>query len=580
MYTSLTQQRFPDELNFARGYYNFIIIIIIIIIIKTCYSCSVLVGTDTTKFAGYKACECLKNFYRTDRFGPCQPCPKQGLTCAKDYAELQTGYWWQWDSNESKEQYANFILNMRIKNDSFNHNSSVYNRSMPKAYACPRGKSCLGGLESRCSVGYSGPLCDVCAAGHYRRLQSCKECPSRKWLAIQVSLTVAIVVVIVALVVWTSKRKSKEKRNRPLVDIILARLKIIVGFYQVVYGLLDAFAYIKWPRSLSLVAKYSELLQLNVFQIAPLPCIDSSLKMDAFGNMLAMMSLNIGLMVIAFLLYSLRKLQVSRNTLLRSQEKSKALSYAKELVYRNLFFFLYVTYLSTCSRVSHVLPLACRKLCQDKDEQRCSSFLKSDYNVKCEGQRYRRLLIVAYSSIAYVVGLPAIACLILRKYKQTLKRDDTSGECNRSEAVTGLRFLFENYRSDCWYWELVEMIRKLILTSGLILIGGESRAYVGLACVVSGLFGIAFAHKTPISDPFENKLQLTALAVTFVNLGIGAISKIPKENIPTDIDPYVDSVLFDVMVFCANALVMGMLAGNLVNCILCRVKCAFTWALA
>ena len=81
------------------------------------------------------------------------------------------------------------------------------------------------------------------------------------------------------------------------------------------------------------------------------------------------------------------------------------------------------------------------------------------------------------------------------------------------------------------------MTRKLILTSGLILISGESRAYVGLACVVSGLFGLYFAYKNPISDPFENKLQLTSLAVTFVNLAIGAISKIPKENIPADVDP-------------------------------------------
>ena len=42
----------------------------------------------------------------------------------------------------------------------------------------------------------------------------------------------------------------------------------------------------------------------------------------------------------------------------------------------------------------------------------------------------------------------------------------------------GLRFLFENYKDNCWFWELVEMTRKLIPTSGLILISGESRAYV------------------------------------------------------------------------------------------------------
>ena len=128
--------------------------------------------------------------------------------------------------------------------------------------------------------------------------------------------------------------------------------------------------------------------------------------------------------------------------------------------------------------------------------------------------------------------------------------------------IVGLRFLFENYNSHSWYWELVETIRKIVLTSGLILVGGESRAYVGLACVLSGLYGMLFAYISPVVDPFENKLMLTSLAVTFVNLGIGAVSKIPKERIPASIDPYVDGIMFNILVIGANSLVIGLLAGN------------------
>ena len=50
-----------------------------------------------------------------------------------------------------------------------------------------------------------------------------------------------------------------------------------------------------------------------------------------------------------------------------------------------------------------------------------------------------------------------------------------------TEMITGLHFLFENYKRASWYWELVEMSRKVILTSGLILVGQESRSYIGLA---------------------------------------------------------------------------------------------------
>ena len=109
------------------------------------------------------------------------------------------------------------------------------------------------------------------------------------------------------------------------------------------------------------------------------------------------------------------------------------------------------------------------------------------------------------------------------------------------------------------------MVRKVILTSGLILIGGESRAYVGLACVISGLYGILFAYVSPVEDPFENKMMIITLAVTFVNLGIGAVSKIPKENVPASIDPYVDTVTFNLLVIGANTLVIGLLVGKLTH---------------
>ena len=76
---------------------------------------------------------------------------------------------------------------------------------------------------------------------------------------------------------------------------------------------------------------------------------------------------------------------------------------------------------------------------------------------------------------------------------------------------------------------------------------------------MSGLYGMFFAYNRPIVDAFENKLMLTSLAVTFMNLGIGAVSRIPKENIPSSIDPYVDHIMFKALVFGANSLVIGLL---------------------
>ena len=489
-----------------------------------------------------------------------------------DYATLKSGYWWSWRNKTHKLLYENFTMNVAnitfvVRTDSSRNDTlNEYPYVLPKPHKCPRKDSCKGGLDSKCSDGYEGPLCEVCSAGYYKQLQTCKQCPTKTWMAGQLSITAAVIAIIIALVVWASKRKSKKSSGRPLVDIILGRLKIVIGFYQVMFGVLETFAYIKWPESLTLIGKYSEMLQLNVLQIAPIHCLIPAIKVDAFGSLFAILAINAAAIIISVVIYGLRKLFLMRSSLDETEMVVKA-SQAKELIDRNLFFVLYVTYLSTCSKTANVLPLACRELCEEENVKDCQKFLKADYSIICHGPEYNRSVVVAYCAVIYIVILPTASMIALWKQRKVFNKSQAENEPSdaqeeSTEVVKGLRFLFENYNPHSWYWELVETVRKVVLTSGLILVGGESRAYVGLACVLSGLYGMFFAYVHPIANPFENKLMLTSLAVTFVNLGIGAVSKIPKENIPASIDPYVDSIMFKIFVIAANSLVITLLIGK------------------
>ena len=107
------------------------------------------------------------------------------------------------------------------------------------------------------------------------------------------------------------------------------------------------------------------------------------------------------------------------------------------------------------------------------------------------------------------------------------------------------------------------MSRNVILTSGLTLLGKESRSYIGLAWVIAEMYGVLFAYVSPIKDEFENRLMTTSLAVTVVNLAIGAVSRIPAENIPVLLDPYTETVLFKILVLGANTLAIGILVGRI-----------------
>ena len=533
---------------------------------KTSTSFKSFIGTETDFFAGLRACQCLNGFHRTHMFKECHKC-EHGLECKDDYATLKPGYWWKWRNDSYKDRYTEFLTNLLASSPVLDATSVQYPHPMPKPYKCPIEESCKGGLDSPCRNGYEGPLCGVCSSGYHRQLQICEPCPSKKWIVGQLSIITAVVLIIFAGLAWNSRRKTKTARARPFVDMFLSKLKIVIGFYQVTYGLLQTFSYIKWPESLEVIGKYSGILQMDLLQIAPIQCLFPGLHVDAFGNLFATMAMNGAVIGLSCLAYVVRKVHITRNQTLTNKERSTKLSETKEFVYRNAFFFLYIMYLGMCSKTASVLPLVCRKLCRDDKDESCDIYLKTDYSIQCHVSMYNQLLVLAFISIAYVFALPIASFIALWRHRRVLlaTRDTKTFQSagGSSEIISGLRFLFENYNPRTWYWELVEMSRKVILTSGLILVGQESRSYIGLAWVMAGIYGMLFSWMRPIGDLTENRLMTVSLAVTVVNLGIGAVSRIPAENIPSSIDPYLDEVIIKGLIIGANTLVIALPVGKI-----------------
>ena len=525
-------------------------------------------GTETDFFAGLRACPCLEGFHRKRMFEECHKC-EQGLECKYDYATLKYGYWWKWRNESHKHRYVDFLNNLLAPSPALGEDDVEYPYPIPTPYRCLTEESCKGGLDSECAKGYEGPLCGVCSSGYYKQLQTCKKCPSKKWIAGQLSIIAAVFMIVIVVSVWASKTNKRKGEEHSLIDVFLAKLKIIIGFYQVTYGLLEAFSYIKWPDSLQVIGKYSEVLQLNILQMAPFHCLTPGLNVDAFGNLFSMMAINAAAIVLSGVAYHGHKILILRNQNLEEDKKTRRVSQTKELVYRNLFFFLYVTYLSTCSKTATVLPLACRTLCRDEKDEFCFKYLKADYSTRCHDSSYNQLVIVAYISTAYIVALPLATLITLWRQRRTIlpptDSETSQNQGSSNELITGLRFLFESYKPHTWYWELVEMSRKVIVTSGLILVGQQTRSYIGLTLVVAGMYGTLFCWMRPLQDLSENRLMSTSLAVTVVNLVIGAVSQIPTENIPAPIDPYMDAAIFNILVIGANTLVIGLPLGKMVS---------------
>lgn len=218
-------------------------------------------GTNTNISAGYRACPCLDGYSRNDRFGACEKCPNAGFLCKRDYPILKRGFWMKWDSaqktasNQScKDAYKAFIENLETTTDSYDRKTTKFSCIMPVSHECPMRGSCLGGITGKCNKGYKGVLCAVCDNGYNRQFSKCIKCPKPCIAALQFVGYLTLFVVVCLLVSWADKltvdeqaqdrsplqdllivneQRASVRKTRTFADIILSRLKILLGFYQV-----------------------------------------------------------------------------------------------------------------------------------------------------------------------------------------------------------------------------------------------------------------------------------------------------------------------------------------------------------
>ena len=74
----------------------------------------------------------------------------------------------------------------------------------------------------------------VCVKGFYKSMSRCTKCPTLPWLVTQMIVVICVIFFLVFILV-RDDRKAKAK-GRTLSDMVLARLKIVIGFYQVRLG--------------------------------------------------------------------------------------------------------------------------------------------------------------------------------------------------------------------------------------------------------------------------------------------------------------------------------------------------------
>ena len=379
-------------------------------------------------------------------------------------------------------------------------------------FECPYGSnSCLGGEKTgddSCEVGYEGPLCAVCSSGYYFQSvdSTCKECPNGP----NVSLFSLIVIVVLGLLIglicmyfilsrfdvidlitdfsiigcvtqlWHNSKLTKvdweNVELKAFVNRMSCKTKIYVTLYQIISSLPFVLQF-SFPDTYTKINSFGSIVNLNFFNDIALSC-DYNYDYIDFLIMVTVIPAGLTCLLVSIYYYHYSYLRWYRS-------KSKS---AESSLRVYLKIFLVGSFLALPGISIFIFrTFSCIDLDPDNEG---GEYLQADYSISCESFRYEWGRAYAIGMVfVYPVGVTVYYYWLLYNHRELIKnRKSASLSELDHKLIEPLEFLFSAYEPRYWYWEVIETIRRVLLTGVLVIFHQGSGLQIVAAFVISLVF--------------------------------------------------------------------------------------------
>ena len=364
--------------------------------------------------------------------------------------------------------------------------------STSATYECDS-SACLGGnwkgaSDGYCAQGHEGPRCEWCSDPnrYYDDVTAtCKDCGDMagyalRQMAILLAIAVALGLLRAAvlraprLLARTSRRLAQVATSMQQFGL-QAKFKCCLTFYQV-YAVRKSVYGFELPGSLGGVMAFFDALSFDVgsFIFPSWTCLGGLTARLVFSGLwpLALMA------VLAFCLFGLeaaRKAPIQR-ALVRSLEA---------------FVFISFCVLPSVTR-SLFVAFQCESFGSDDSARPPESrtYLSASLNIECHTSAEHELIYITACIfiVLWPVVMPLLYATLLFRCRHAILKHQPS---TLSRAI---RFLWFDYDDRCFWFEMVELGQKLVLTNFLLLVnlgedGGNKllRLFIGLLIALFGL---------------------------------------------------------------------------------------------
>ena len=358
---------------------------------------------------------------------------------------------------------------------------------------CSLPKSCSGGEgtgneSDYCAEGHRGPYCSLCKPDYAKDpFMSCKHCPSTLENILKTLGFIFGLALIASCVYLIMKRAFKGREASA--KRFKTGLKIIFTGMQIMSALPSTIPSLPMPKTFkSVVIENVQLLNFNPFEFESLGCFANASFLNYYYQV-ACMSVPVILLCCAFVMTGLFRM--------RARKKCVSASLA----------ITYLTLPAITTATFGLFP------CEKFDDGR--NLLIRDYSINCDATD--RHIWEAFGGILillFPIGVMMIYALVLLRNRSKLMSPEKRAT---SKGLSAIAFLWEPYKPEFWYFELVETFRRLMLTGVLSIIEPGTFKQCVCGMLISTSFTVIYCLAQPFHDARDNVIStLTGIQLVLI----------------------------------------------------------------
>jgi hypothetical protein len=237
---------------------------------------------------------------------------------------------------------------------------------------------------------------------------------------------------------------------------VYMKIKLLVGFGQVLSYYPVTFDSIPWPIDLANLMSFMEIFSVDLFSI--FGGASCQLQTGFLTKFTFHMVLIPGILLILLCAFGIVYTMSKTSKVYTPESVSTGF-------YTLVSLILYTLYVGVSTRIFRLFK--CREIMG-------VWYLTADYTVTCFEGAWTSTPIIAFICMGlFVFGIPLSQFLVLcqnRKYLDESKLVTDSDFSKHLKVKQKYGSIFEAYTPECYYYDLIDLIRRLILTGGLILV--------------------------------------------------------------------------------------------------------------